>query len=516
MMKQTSAEIAGVQPLSAKRGLYRISLAVFSLSCIALYGEMLVYMDRKKSLLFCVLLVLLGAAQLLLVVLFLIEASEERKPPDPGSIDPLTGLPTEARLTEVVIKFLRERAVSGEMKGKNSTSYSIVCLELVFFRRFSALLKDAVDDELLRIVGDTLRKNCFCTVRNSGPRFTLLAPAYPTLSFDLANDLSAGILDNLGRQYADMTSFRFGILPLSGEVATNPSERAVREAYAAARMALSYALDESAANSVTYDQSLKKRIQMERNIELRMLHALSGGEFLVYVQPKYHLVENTCTCGEALIRWNAEEMGFIMPDTFIPIFERNGFIAELDFFVLTFIFQHIQSELSAGKKVLPISVNQSKVTLAFSNYMERLQNLIRRYPIPLRYIDLEVTESAMEDDSGSLLSYVYAIKELGFSISLDDFGSAYSSLNTLQGLPVDTLKIDKEFIARSRTYERSKIIVRNIINMAGDLGMEVVCEGVETREQTEFLRDCGCDYAQGFYYAPSMPFEEYKKTYLTN
>ncbi|MDR1874177.1 MAG: EAL domain-containing protein [Synergistaceae bacterium] len=491
--------------------MYQISLAVLSLVFIALYGRALISINHGISLLFCAFLILLGVLQLSLAVLCLLEASREEKELRSGLIDPLTELPTDVHLAEAVRKFLRE--TSGD---KNRPKYSMVCLALIFFRRFSAMLGDTMDDGLLRVVGDTLRKNYTCVVRNSGPRFTFLAPAYPTLSFDLTNALSMAILENLGRQYADMTNFRFGFCPLIREVVDDPSERAIQEAYSAARMALRYAEDDSTANAVTYDKKLRERIQMERNIELRMLHALSGGEFLVYVQPKHHLVKDVCTCSEALIRWNSEEMGFIMPDAFIPIFERNGFIVELDFFVLSFVFQHVQSELAAGRKVLPISVNQSKVTLAFPNYMERLQNLVRRYPVPLYYIDLEVTESALENDAGSLLSYVYAIKELGFSISLDDFGSAYSSLNTLQGLPVDTLKIDREFLARAITYERSKIIIRHIISMAKDLGIEVVCEGVETEEQMKFLRACGCDYAQGYYYARPMPFEEYKKIYLAD
>jgi EAL domain-containing protein (putative c-di-GMP-specific phosphodiesterase class I) len=204
-----------------------------------------------------------------------------------------------------------------------------------------------------------------------------------------------------------------------------------------------------------------------------------------------------------------------MPDSFIPIFEKNAFIVEIDFFMLSSIFQSIQSRLNEGLTVLPIAVNLSRTTLTFPNFIARLKNLVARYPVPLKYVEIEITESALVNDYEKVLARFEEIRKLNFPMAMDDFGAGYSSLNTLRELQVDVLKIDRLFLQESDTSERGRKIIQNIIRMSKEIDIEVVCEGVETKNQHDFLQENGCDYIQGYFYAKPMPYDDYIERYLS-
>ncbi|MDR1429836.1 MAG: EAL domain-containing protein, partial [Spirochaetaceae bacterium] len=201
---------------------------------------------------------------------------------------------------------------------------------------------------------------------------------------------------------------------------------------------------------------------------------------------------------------------------FIPVFEHNGFIVEVDFFVLSSIFKTIQRQIGEGRTVRPISVNQSRASVSSPDYVKRIRSLAGQYPVPLSYIQIEVTETILENNSDDLSEILLSLKNMGFSIALDDFGAGYASLNNLKNFPVDTLKIDKEFLNDRGSSCRGRTIIRGIVNLARELGITVVCEGVETGEQLAFLYDIGCDYAQGFYCARPMPISEYEKVFSGN
>jgi EAL domain-containing protein (putative c-di-GMP-specific phosphodiesterase class I) len=219
---------------------------------------------------------------------------------------------------------------------------------------------------------------------------------------------------------------------------------------------------------------------------------------------------------EALVRWNHPIRGMLSPARFVPVFESNGFITEVDLYVLNQVCELLQVWLKEGIPPICISVNLSRVHLYERDLVKRLTEVVERYNVPPEYIEFELTESVFYEETEGLLRIMSEIKEAGFRLSMDDFGSGYSSLNLLRRLPVDVLKLDKVFLQDCGDGDdemRGKRIVMHVISMAKDLQMEVLAEGVETLNQKEFLQSARCDMIQGYYYARPMPLKEFEILY---
>ncbi len=264
---------------------------------------------------------------------------------------------------------------------------------------------------------------------------------------------------------------------------------------------------------VLFDDSMKSRIKKQKEIEDVMHSALADGEFIVYYQPKFSLTKGQIVGAEALVRWDRPGYGLLSPNEFIPIFEDNGFIINLDFYLLDVVCRKLRRDIDIGLTVHPISVNFSRIHLNTDNFIERVRECLETYHIPPNLIEIEVTESAVTENEDYLLEIINALHKIGIVISMDDFGSGYSSLNLLKKLPFDVLKIDKDFFNDSGATEREQLIIANVVNMAKGLGIKVVSEGVETAEQASFLRDINCDQVQGFLFAQPMDVDTFERLY---
>lgn len=262
-----------------------------------------------------------------------------------------------------------------------------------------------------------------------------------------------------------------------------------------------------------YTDAIMRNMSKVNKIESEMQQALDNGEFQVYLQAKWDIVNDHVAGAEALVRWIRPEGNMVFPDEFIPVFEKNGFIGKLDFYMLESVCRKMRDVLDAGGVIYPISVNQSRVLLHSPEYIERVKELLETCRIPKEYIELEVTETALFDDRERMISVLQAMKKEGIKLSMDDFGSGYSSLNTLKDMPFDVLKIDREFFSEAVTSDSSTLILHKIIEMADGLGMEVICEGVENEQQVELLRSIGCRRVQGYYYAKPVPADKYIQSY---
>lgn len=240
-----------------------------------------------------------------------------------------------------------------------------------------------------------------------------------------------------------------------------------------------------------------------------MKSALENGEFIVYYQPKYCMLNNEIIGAEALIRWDSRDFGFMNPGEFIPVFESNGFIVELDFYVMEQVYKLQQRRIKQGLKTVRISINQSRMHFTQKNYIERLNMLRAKYHIPDELIELELTESIFAD-MNDISRIVEELKRNNYYLSVDDFGSGYSSLNMIKEIPMDALKIDKDFLSGDRESGRYQKVIEKVVELAKDLNMDIICEGVEKEEQADFLKSVGCLYAQGFLYARPMPEEEFE------
>lgn len=263
-----------------------------------------------------------------------------------------------------------------------------------------------------------------------------------------------------------------------------------------------------------YSDNIIKDMRKVDAIESEMHNSLNKGEFRVYIQPKWDIVEDRIMGGEALVRWIKEDGTVVYPSDFIPIFESNGFIENLDFYMLEQLCIKMKEMRKTGNyRFFPISINQSRVLINNPDYVRNVDKVLTRYEADVSMIQLEITENVFFDQRMKMIEVVKDLKNLGLDLAMDDFGSGYSSLNILKDIPFDILKIDKDFFDESFISNASTVILQKILEMAKLLGIDVICEGVETKEQVEMLKKFGCHAVQGYFYGKPMPMEEFIEKY---
>jgi diguanylate cyclase (GGDEF)-like protein len=260
-----------------------------------------------------------------------------------------------------------------------------------------------------------------------------------------------------------------------------------------------------------FDDDLGMEENEATRLEGMMYDAINTGQFRVYVQPKVDIDSDRIGGAEALIRWQLPDGTFVPTFKVVTLFERNGFIIEVDKFVYNTLFSYIRKWLDDGKEPPLISLNVSRLHLFDETFPDYLNDLAVKYNVPHKYIEVEITESVFFDNTEKLISMISLLRDKGFVISMDDFGTGYSTLNLMKSLPIDIVKIDSGFFLKNEMDKKSKAIISSIIHLCKNLGLKIVCEGVETLEQVEYIKAQDCDYAQGFYYYKPMPIEEFEK-----
>lgn len=260
-----------------------------------------------------------------------------------------------------------------------------------------------------------------------------------------------------------------------------------------------------------YTQTLKEDMNKEYEITNNMEQALYNQEFVVYLQPKVDLITNQIAGAEALVRWKKGAEEILPPSQFIPIFEKNGFILDIDYYIFEEVCKILSRWKKTQKNIVPIAVNVSRMHLGSMNFIYTLLQLTDKYEIPRNWIELELMESIFYEDTETIKNQFNKLQELGFIVSIDDFGSGYSSLNMLKDIHADYIKLDKEFFREGAIKREEKIIITSIVNMAKQLNVGVISEGVENEEQVEFLKEIKCDQAQGYYYSKAIELEAFEK-----
>lgn len=251
----------------------------------------------------------------------------------------------------------------------------------------------------------------------------------------------------------------------------------------------------------------------EKNVENRMISALDNKEFIVYLQPKYSLKTDTISGAEALVRWIDPEIGTILPASFIPLFERSGFILELDLYVFENVCKIMRKWLDSGHTPCIISINLSTSYLSDKHFLERFESIRAQYQIPAFYLELEISGLALASKWQYLTDIVNQIHDFGYLCSLDDFGSV-DSLNALRHLPIDVLKLNRDFFTGGKEdKEKTESIIESIVELARKLHIHIVAEGVENTDQVEFLRRIHCDMIQGYIYSGPVTIEAFEKMY---
>lgn len=256
-----------------------------------------------------------------------------------------------------------------------------------------------------------------------------------------------------------------------------------------------------------FNSNISKEINKIYSIQRGLRTALENEEMFVVFQPKIKLINNQVDGFEALLRWNSNEIGFVSPSEFIPIAESTRLIIPIGNFVLREVFIKIKYLLDNGYDNFKIAVNLSEIQLREGNLVEEFIALVNEFNVSPKYIEIEITESMIMKSLDRNIKYLLKMKELGASIALDDFGTGYSSLNHLTKLPIDVLKLDRSFVVDMGANDKSRFIVENMIQLSHKLGITVVAEGVEEKEQVEYLKSIDCDTVQGYYYSKPKDFE---------
>ena len=461
--------------------------------------EYLLY--RNPSLLLAILLVLFLATTMIMIAVIATKNRHNREIKKVAYLDSITGIWNYNKFKVDAQTLLR---------NSKNRKYAVIYLDIHKFSYINDTFGYNTGDMILQEVAKELKliaNDCECCARLSADNFVcLLEYESDDVIIQRGIDFQAKCDERLSR-----INSRFMVHLTSAIYKVAPGETDIPSLVGKADIAHKTIGDIHKASIVFYDDKIQEDFLRKKKLESVMSASLENGDFLVYLQPKIDLSQNTIAGAEALARWQHPTEGLIMPGQFIPLFESNGFILELDFYMYEKVCQLLRKWLDADVNVMPVSVNVSKAHLANREFGSQLLTLINSYQIPPRLFELELTESIIFEDAKDAVSMIRDLKELGFPIHIDDFGSGYSGLNLLKDLTVDVLKLDKEFFRKDGMAEKDKIIVDGIIRIADDLNMKILSEGVETQEQVDFLVTSGCHLVQGFFFARPMPVADFEK-----
>ena len=389
------------------------------------------------------------------------------------------------------------------MQRDATKKYVVVYLDVNFFKVVNDLFGVETGNLLLRSAAAFLQhvaSGVGVAGRLEADHFALCLPA-DALNIDAIIQGLDGIVQSLN--IPQNIRFYAGIYPVANVFL------AVSQMCNRAHTALSAAKGLYSTRYAWYDDKMRDD-EVEEHLILRdMAGALASGQFSINIQPIINIETSEDICGEVLVRWYHPLKEFIPPTRFIPIFEKNGFVAQIDRFVWEEACKLLAYEKETFDRVIPVSVNLSRLNFYDEKLVEYILGLIQKYKLEPWMLRLEITESAYTDNMHLLIDTVAHFQKEGFKILMDDFGSGYSSLNMLRNMPVDILKLDMRFLDNIQHDSRARAIVKNVVNLAKDIDMDVIIEGVETKEQLDFLTSIGCKNIQGFYFAHPMTKEDY-------
>ena len=412
--------------------------------------------------------------------------------------DPLTGLYNREKF------FVKTRQLLDDFPNE---TFLFIRFDIERFKQINSFLGENEGNQLLQFVAESIRnygnKVSHCTYGRIGADVFCFCAPLAECNVKVSVDRAKRLLMGYNYNYYIEPSFGVYIIDDPTISVEKMYERAFMASKKCKNMYMNYV--------AYYDQSMSEALVLEQSIINEMQGALDNEQFEVYFQPKYILQTNKPFGAEALVRWNHPDKGIILPGQFIPVFESNGFIGKLDYYMWEKVCKLLRKWLDEGLNPDPISVNVSRANMHNPHLDSVLAELIKQYDIPAKLLNLEITESSYMDNPEQMKKMVANLKNKGFVILMDDFGSGYSSLNTLKDIDVDILKIDMKFLPTGGNDSRSERILTSVLRLADRLDLPVIVEGVETQEQTEFLQSIGCNYVQGFYFARPMPLDDYEK-----
>lgn len=399
--------------------------------------------------------------------------------------------------------FAFEEQAQELLSGAPNGAYLVMYTNISNFRLINETYGYEVGNQLIitlaRLLDSACRRSEMAAHANAD-HFALLLRNEPDRAEKLCNQIEEKLRSEPELHFTAALAFGCGVCEAEN---TNDIPLLLSNAIAVLKNA------PSGVRVARYDQAFKSALDLKSCIEQREDQALANREFQMYLQPKNNLADKTLVGAEALVRWNSPELGFLTPDTFIPVFEKNGFIVQLDFYMLKRACQSYPLPGPDGRPLV-VSVNMSRVTILQEGFVERVRRIVDSSRIPHEAIELEVTESAFVAEENAVIDTLSELKALGFRLSMDDFGSGYSSLNLLRKLSIDVLKLDRGFLSESADSARTRSVIKSVVEMADNLNLSIVCEGVETAEQAVMLHGLGCRTGQGYVFSKPLPEAEFR------
>ncbi len=409
--------------------------------------------------------------------------------------DILTGIPNAHKFVADVKKTLSNR---------NEKKYAVIVFDVHKFKAYNELYGFNYANNILRYIANMMR-----SILVNGELYARFIGDYFGILTEYNNDQDIiGLIKNLNDKLKYWKGISINISYGIYKVDDNFDN--VRIICDYANMAKKTVKGNTIKYYAFYDESMRKKLICDKNIENEMYTALDTGQFVMFLQPKYDIKTSKIIGAEALVRWQHPYKGLLTPDKFLPLFEKNGFIVKLDEYMWERVCCSIRKWLDNGKPPIPVSVNVSRLHIGNPHLVETLDRMTERYNIPKKLLELEITETIFYDNQEELLKKLNKLKSAGYKLLMDDFGSGYSSLNMLKNVPFDVLKIDRNFLNETLITDRGKKIILHTITMSNDIGLNIVAEGVETQEQADYLLSCGCCVAQGYYYSKPIRLNDFE------
>ena len=425
----------------------------------------------------------------------------------------LCGLAFYDRLTGAYhFSRFRQEAAGASEKSGNCT---LVSLNIHQFKFINEIFGKEQGDRVLKAAADIISgalcvNEIFC--RESADFFYLFLRE---TNRERVRQRLTAVMDRISR-YGENTGCHI-LLYCGAVISDMEGERySLEQMLTHVMFALAKAKETHQNNVWFFDSVLHEKERLDHYVESHMYQALRDGEFALWLQVKRDLKTGKAAGAEALVRWEAGDGTSLRPDQFVPLFEQNGFCTKLDMYMVEKVCACIRGWLERGYVPLSVSVNQSKAALYQADYVRRVSDTAERYGVPSELLTLEILEGAALENAEEFDRTVCELREKGFQVSMDDFGSGYSSLNTLGSLHIDEVKLDRGFLREvsSGANERMCLVTEQIISLCKKLHIRTVVEGVETAEDDRMIRGWGCEAGQGYYYGKPVCAEEFTKQYI--
>lgn len=396
------------------------------------------------------------------------------------------------------------------LKGQPDTIFCMIAIDIEHFKLFNEWYGEEAGDKFLISIGEHLKDveaRCDSVAGYmGGDDFAIVIPKDTSVVEKLEHEIK-----NFVKRYGGSAGF----LPAFGIYEIDDKNLSVSMMYDRASIALSSIKGNYLNRTGWYDASMKQKMEADQVLLSEIQRALENREFVFYAQPQCNMLTGKIIGMESLVRWNHPTRGLVMPGEFIPLLESNGFITNLDLYLWDMVCECLHNWIEAGHRPIPISVNVSRIDIYSINVTRVMKELVEKYHIDPALLEIEITESAYAEDYNLIRQVVNDLRKSGFTVFMDDFGSGYSSLNMLKDVNVDVIKIDTKFLDMNENSQNRGVgILETIVRMARLMQLRVIAEGVEKKEQVDFLRNVGCVYGQGYYYYRPLPIEKFEPLLL--